>query len=150
MLSKPTYICFVDFSKALFDSVRWPLLWLTLLVIRTPKHFDHHLRKLYKKGTASVRTYHILSNQIHRSTTEVHQGSILLPLLFNTYTELIMRISQHRFCRLRVCHCQVTLTSRLSIDFSLSFFVFSCLRNCVYFERHRVVGKRYFPDFYKK
>ncbi|KAJ0179959.1 hypothetical protein K1T71_004550 [Dendrolimus kikuchii] len=35
--NKPTYICFVDFSKA-FDSVKWPVLWETLLTMGTPKH----------------------------------------------------------------------------------------------------------------
>lgn len=34
--NKPAYIRFVDFSKA-FDSVKWPLLWKTLLKICTPE-----------------------------------------------------------------------------------------------------------------
>ncbi|KAL0879221.1 hypothetical protein ABMA27_003004 [Loxostege sticticalis] len=89
--NKPTYICFVDFSKA-FDSVQWPKLWNTLLEMGTPKHLVHLIRNLYEKGTASVRTDEVLSGQFHPSAG-VRQGCIVSPLLFNIYTELIMRIT---------------------------------------------------------
>ncbi|KAL0812036.1 hypothetical protein ABMA28_009430 [Loxostege sticticalis] len=89
--NKPTYICFVDFSKA-FDSVKWPVLWKTLTDMGTPKHLIHLLRRLYEQGTASVRTDDVLSNNFHPSAG-VRQGCIISPLLFNIYTELIMRIT---------------------------------------------------------
>lgn len=89
--NKPTYICFVDFSKA-FDSVKWPVLWGSLLAMGTPKHLVHLLRRLYEDGTASVRTDGVLSSDFHPSAG-VRQGCIISPLLFNIYTELIMRIT---------------------------------------------------------
>ncbi|KAM3956770.1 alpha-tubulin [Aphomia sociella] len=89
--NKPTYICFVDFSKA-FDSVKWPILWRTLQEMSTPKHLVHLLRGLYERGTASVRMDDVLSNSFHPSAG-VRQGCILSPLLFNVYTELVKRIT---------------------------------------------------------
>ncbi|CAH2233881.1 jg18186 [Pararge aegeria aegeria] len=89
--NKPTYICFVDFSKA-FDSVKWSKLWNVLLSMGTPKRLVHLLRRLYDNGTASVRTDDVLSEAFHLSAG-VRQGCIVSPLLFNTYTELIMRIT---------------------------------------------------------
>lgn len=89
--NKPTYICFVDYSKA-FDSVKWPMMWKTLLEMGTPQHLVHLLRELYEGGTASVRTDDLLSDSFHPSAG-VRQGCILSPLLFNIYTELVMRIT---------------------------------------------------------
>lgn len=89
--NKPTYICFVDFSKA-FDSVKWPVLWKTLLEMGTPTHLVHLLRRLYEDGTASVRADDVMSSHFHPSAG-VRQGCIISPLLFNIYTELIMRIA---------------------------------------------------------
>lgn len=65
--NKPTYLCFVDFSKA-FDSVKWPKLWETLLAMVTPKQLVHLLRRLYEEGTASVRIDDILSRSTFTST----------------------------------------------------------------------------------
>ncbi|CAH2235409.1 jg13268 [Pararge aegeria aegeria] len=87
--NKAIYICFVDFSKA-FDSVKWPKLWKTLLEMGTPKHLVHLLRCLYEDGTASVKADGTLSNPFHPSAG-VRQGCIISPLLFNIYTEIIMR-----------------------------------------------------------
>ena len=89
--NRPVYICFVDFSKA-FDSVKWPKLWETLLLMGTPKHLVHLLRRLYEAGTASVRADDQLSSNFQLSSG-VRQGCIVSPLLFNIYTELIMRIT---------------------------------------------------------
>ncbi|PZC84789.1 hypothetical protein B5X24_HaOG203779 [Helicoverpa armigera] len=89
--NKPTYICFVDFSKA-FDSVKWPTLWKTLLDMGTPQHLVHLLRGLYEGGTGSVRTDDLFSDTFH-PRAGVRQGCIISPLLFNIYTELIMRIT---------------------------------------------------------
>lgn len=72
--------------------MRWPILWDTLLAMGTPKHLVHLLRKLYEEGTASVRTDDVSSHNFHPSAG-VRQGCILSPLLFNIYTELIMRMT---------------------------------------------------------
>lgn len=58
----------------------------------TPKHLVHLLRRLYEDGTASVRTDDVLSEDYH-PYAGVRQGCIISPLLFNAYTELIMRIA---------------------------------------------------------
>ncbi|PZC77131.1 hypothetical protein B5X24_HaOG203685 [Helicoverpa armigera] len=57
-----------------------------------PKHLIHLLRRLYEDGTASVRADDIQSDLFHPSAG-VRQGCIISPLLFNVYTELIMRIA---------------------------------------------------------
>jgi len=89
--NRPVFICFIDFSKA-FDSVKWPKLWETLLAMGIPKHLVHLLRRLYEDGTASVRADGALSGDFHPSSG-VRQGWIISSLLFNVYTELIMRIT---------------------------------------------------------
>jgi len=57
-----------------------------------PKHLVHLLRRLYEDGTASVRADDVLSENFHPSSG-VRQGCIVSPLLFNIYTEFIMRIT---------------------------------------------------------
>ncbi|KAI8433243.1 hypothetical protein MSG28_015319 [Choristoneura fumiferana] len=57
-----------------------------------PKHLVHLIRRLYEDGTASVRADDVLSSHLHPSAG-VRQGCIISPLLFNVYTELIMRIT---------------------------------------------------------
>ncbi|KAI8433901.1 hypothetical protein MSG28_015827 [Choristoneura fumiferana] len=89
--NRPVYICFVDFQKA-FDSVRWPRMWKTLLDMGVPQHLVHVLRTLYENNTASVRMDNV-SSQRFCPTAGVRQGCILSPLLFNAYTEHIMRIA---------------------------------------------------------
>ncbi|KAI8429179.1 hypothetical protein MSG28_007716 [Choristoneura fumiferana] len=89
--NRPTYICFVDYQKA-FDSVKWPHLWKTLADMGVPKHLVHTLRTLYENGSASVRVDNVTSDSLHPSAG-VRQGCILSPLLFNIYTENIMRIA---------------------------------------------------------
>lgn len=86
----PLIICFVDFSKA-FDSVKWGKLWKILLEMGVPKHLVLLLRQLYENNTASVRIDNMSSEEFHVQAG-VRQGCILSPLLFNTYTEYIMRI----------------------------------------------------------
>ncbi|KAI8422423.1 hypothetical protein MSG28_006263 [Choristoneura fumiferana] len=84
------YICFVDFRKA-FDTVIWAQLWRILAEMGVPPHLIVLLRRLYESGTAAVRVDGTLSENF-KTEAGVRQGCILSPLLFNTYTEYIMRI----------------------------------------------------------
>lgn len=88
---KPTYLCFLDYSKA-FDCVNWPRLWGILLDMGTPQYLVILLRQLYGNGTGIVKIDDKFSKPfvIQRG---VRQGCILLPLLFNVYGEYIMRRS---------------------------------------------------------
>lgn len=86
----PLFICFVDFRKA-FDTVIWERLWRVLLEMGVPQHLISLLQRLYEDGTAAVRVDDI-SSDTFKTESGVRQGCILSPLLFNTYTEYIMRI----------------------------------------------------------
>lgn len=56
-----------------------------------PPHLIVLLRKLYEDGTAAVQIDNTRSESF-KTEAGVRQGCILSPLLFNTYTEYIMRI----------------------------------------------------------
>ncbi|XP_073942535.1 uncharacterized protein [Choristoneura fumiferana] len=79
-----------DFRKA-FDTVIWAQLWRILAEMGVPPHLIVLLRRLYESGTAAVRVDGTLSENF-KTEAGVRQGCILSPLLFNTYTEYIMRI----------------------------------------------------------
>ena len=72
------------------DCVDHNKLWKILKEMRTPDHLTCLLRNLYAGQEVTVRTGHRTSDwfQIGKG---VHQGCILLPWLFNLYTEYIMR-----------------------------------------------------------
>ena len=86
---KNIYFCFLDYAKA-FDCVDHKKLWKILKEMGIPDHLTCLLRNLYMGQEATVRTGHGTTDwfQIGKG---VHQGSILLPCLFNLYTEYIMR-----------------------------------------------------------
>ena len=75
---KNSYFCFIDYAKALCREIGIPD-YLTCL-----------LRNQYTGQEAAVRTRHETMDwfQVGKG---VHQGCILLPCLFNLYTEYIMR-----------------------------------------------------------
>ena len=86
---KNTYFCFIDYMKA-FNCVDQNKLWNILEEMGIPDHFICLLRNLYVGQEATVRTGHGTMDwfQIGKA---VCQGCILLPCLFNLYTEHIMR-----------------------------------------------------------
>ena len=83
------YFCFIDYAKA-SECVGQNKLWKILKEIGLPNHLMYLLRNLYAGQEATVRTGYGTTDwfQIGRG---VHQGSILLPLLFNLYAGCIMR-----------------------------------------------------------
>ena len=81
--------CFMDYAKA-FDCVDHNKLWKILKEIGIPDHPTCLLRNLYAGQEATVRTSHGTTDwfQIGKG---VCQGCILLPCLYNLYTEYIMQ-----------------------------------------------------------
>ena len=88
---KNIYFCFIDYAKA-FDCVDHNKLWKILQEVGIRDHLICLLRNLYASQEATVRTGHGTSDwlQIKKG---VHQGFMLLPCLFNLYSEYIMRNS---------------------------------------------------------
>jgi len=86
---KYTYFCFMDYAKD-FDCVDHNKLWKILKEIGIPDHLICLLRNLYADQGATVRTGHETTEwfQIGKG---VCQGCILLPCLFNLYSEYITR-----------------------------------------------------------
>ena len=86
---KNIYICFIDYDKA-FDCVDHNKLWKMLQEMGTPDHLTCLLRNLYASQEAAVKTGHGTIDwfQIGKG---VHQGCMLLPCLFNSYAEYIIR-----------------------------------------------------------
>ena len=86
---KYTYFCFMDYAKD-FDCVDHNKLWKILKEIGIPDHLICLLRNLYADQGATVRTGHETTEwfQIGKG---VCQGCILLPCLFNFYSEYITR-----------------------------------------------------------
>lgn len=84
------YLAFVDYSKA-FDSVQWEQLWHVLKQMNTPTHLIHLISQLYRHNIAWVRIGQTLTEELHLEAG-VRQGCILSPILYNIYSEHIMRI----------------------------------------------------------
>ena len=86
---KNIYFCFIDYAKA-FDCVDHNKLWTILKEMGISDHLTCLLRNLYAGQEAAVRTGHGTIDwfQIGKG---VCQGCILLPCLFNSYAEYIMR-----------------------------------------------------------
>ena len=84
---KNIYFCFIDYAKA-FDCVDHNKLWKILKEMGIPDHPTCLLRKLYAGQEATIKAGHGTTAwfQIRKG---VHQGCMLLPCLFNLYTEYI-------------------------------------------------------------
>ena len=76
----------IDYAKA-FDCVDHNKLWKILKEVGIP---DRLLRNLYAGQEATVRTGHGTTDWLQIGKGEC-QGCILLPCLFNLYSEYIMR-----------------------------------------------------------
>lgn len=86
---KSLFLCFIDYKKA-FDSVNHARLWTVMNKLGIPKHLVMIIKELYMEQEAKVL--------VGKNFTEwfsvgkgVRQGCILSPVLFNLYSEYIMR-----------------------------------------------------------
>ncbi|VEN63176.1 unnamed protein product [Callosobruchus maculatus] len=76
-------------SKA-FDNVKWPKLWEILISMGVPYHLVFLIQQLYESNSARVRIDGNLSSQT-ATRKGVRQGCVLSPMLFNIYSEFVMR-----------------------------------------------------------
>ena len=83
------YFCFIDYTKA-FECVDQNKLWKILKKIGLPDHLMYLLRNLYASQEATVKTGYGTTDWFQIGAG-VCQGCILLPCLFNLYTECIMK-----------------------------------------------------------
>ena len=81
--------CFTDYAKD-FDCVDHNKLWKILQEIEIPDHLTCLLRNLYAGQEATVRNGHG-TTELFQIRKGVCQGCILLPCLFNLYSEYIMQ-----------------------------------------------------------
>ena len=88
-LQKNIYFLFIDYTKA-FNYVDHNKLQKILQEMGIPDHLSCLLRNLYAGREAIVRKRHGTTNWF-KIQKRVHQGSILLPCLFNLYAEYIMQ-----------------------------------------------------------
>ena len=86
---KNIYFCFIDYTKV-FDCVDHNKPWEILKVMGLPGHLFRLLRNLYASQEATIRIRHGTTDWF-KIGKEVWQGCILLPCLFNLYTEYIMQ-----------------------------------------------------------
>ena len=82
---KNIYFCFIDYAKA-FDCVDYKKLWKILQEMGIPDHLTCLLRNLYAGQEAIVRTRYGTTDWLQIGKG-VWQGCIMLPCLFNFYTE---------------------------------------------------------------
>ena len=85
---KNIYFCFIDFMKA-FDCVDHNKLRKVLKETGVPEHLTCLLRNLYAGQEATVRNLYGTMDWF-KIGKGIWQGYILLPCLFNVYTEYIM------------------------------------------------------------
>ena len=85
---KNIHFCFIDYTKD-FGCVDHNKLWKILQEMGIPDHFTCFLRNLYASQEATVRTRHGTMDwfQIRKGVLQV---CLLLPCLFNLYTEYII------------------------------------------------------------
>lgn len=86
----PTYLCFVDYTKA-FDNVQWSRLWKVLNTMGAPAHLIGVVKSLYETSLAKIKLDNNLSDKC-TINKGVRQRYIISPLLFNIYSEHVMRI----------------------------------------------------------
>ena len=84
-VQKNIYFCFIDYAKA-FDYVGHNRLWKILKAMGIPDHLTCLLKILYVSQEATVKTGHGTTDWF-QTGKGVYKGCILLPCLFNLYTE---------------------------------------------------------------
>ena len=82
-MHKPTFACFVDFSKA-YDNVKHGLLWKKLQDMKFPDKMLRMLKCIYKENTNCVRVNESFTKPF-RISTGLRQGCVLSPILFNLF-----------------------------------------------------------------
>jgi hypothetical protein len=86
---KTIFMCFIDYSKA-FDCVDHSRLWNTLTSMEVPEPLIAHIKSLYTKQEAAVKTEYD-NTEWFEVGEGVRQGCILSPYLLNTYSEYILK-----------------------------------------------------------
>jgi hypothetical protein len=87
-----TYILglFVDFSGA-FNRMSWPRLFSLLRDLQIPSHVYNLLRSYFEDREVQIRTPEcIAKKKINRGCPCMEQGSILRPILWNTYLDNLL------------------------------------------------------------
>ena len=82
-IQKPTFACFVDFSKA-YDNVKHGLLWKKLQDMKFPDEMLWMLKCIYRENTNCVRVNESFTKAF-RISTGLWQGCVLTPILFNLF-----------------------------------------------------------------
>ena len=88
-LQKNISFCFIDYTKA-FDCMDHNKLWKILQEMGIPDYLTCLLRNLYAGQEATARNLHGTTDWF-KIGKGVQQGCILLPYLFNLYSEHIMQ-----------------------------------------------------------
>uniref|UniRef100_A0A3Q4G418 Reverse transcriptase domain-containing protein n=1 Tax=Neolamprologus brichardi TaxID=32507 RepID=A0A3Q4G418_NEOBR len=84
-----TVIIFIDFKSA-FDCINRPALWRALAAEHIPVKIIELLQTAYDGSTSQVRIHDEVSEEFP-IMTEVRQGDVVSPLLFNIVIDAIMR-----------------------------------------------------------
>ena len=82
-LKKPTFACFVDFSKA-YDNVQHDLLWKKLQDMKFPDKMLQMLKCIYRENISCVKVNKSFTKPF-KVSTGLRQGCVLSPILFNLF-----------------------------------------------------------------
>ena len=89
-IGKPLYVCYIDYQKALIQYGKKEGLWAVM------RHLGYKivrlLQALYKISTSAARVDDDITEQF-RTLTDVRQGCILSPQLFNILLELVISLA---------------------------------------------------------
>ena len=107
----PVFLCFIDLCKA-YDSVNRNLLWAVLRrVYNFSEKFVSIIEALHKEKYGVVRFEGQLSEE-YKIESDVKQGDVLAPALFNLFSDVIIRTAMIKHPDARV-HIQYNLDAPL-------------------------------------